>query len=105
MGQAQAGTARTCRGQDHPPASSAPLAANTSEGPLPCPALPRRRFPEEKPQLSVQAARHAGSADSSFVVLRNCPWSPRWPPGEMGARLFNFVKDEVAAMMRKAGPQ
>lgn len=51
----------------------------------------------------MQSVRHAGAADS-LVVLRNLPWSPRWPAGEMATRVFNFVKDEVAAMMRKAGP-
>ncbi len=49
----------------------------------------------------MQAARHAGSGES-LVALRSCPWSPRWAPGEMATRLFNYAREEVAGMMSKA---
>jgi len=37
----------------------------------------------------------------SCVTLRDMPWSPRWPVDEMGARLFNFLKQEAASFLAK----
>jgi hypothetical protein len=80
---------------------STPAPTPTAQPFTPPPPTQPRRFPEDKPLLSVQAARHAGSGEA-LVALRSCPWSPRWAPAEMATRLFNYVRAEVTAMMSKA---
>ncbi|GIL87391.1 hypothetical protein Vretifemale_15517 [Volvox reticuliferus] len=57
------------------------------------------RFPADKPTVVLQCVRVLPGADASRMY-RDYPWSPRWAPGEMAARIHNWLQEELPIFTR-----
>ncbi|GFR40370.1 hypothetical protein Agub_g918 [Astrephomene gubernaculifera] len=56
-------------------------------------------FPREQPGISLQCARQLSYSDLSRTY-RDYPWSPRWAPQEMAARIHNWLREELPNFLR-----
>ncbi|GLI70091.1 hypothetical protein VaNZ11_014867 [Volvox africanus] len=57
------------------------------------------RFPADKPTVVLQCVRVLPGADASRTY-RDYPWSPRWAPGEMAARIHSWLQEELPIFTR-----
>ncbi|GIL44128.1 hypothetical protein Vafri_1662 [Volvox africanus] len=57
------------------------------------------RFPADKPTVVLQCVRVVPGADASRTY-RDYPWSPRWAPGEMAARIHTWLQEELPIFTR-----
>ncbi|KAG1664833.1 hypothetical protein FOA52_007091 [Chlamydomonas sp. UWO 241] len=57
-------------------------------------------FPSEQPLLTLTNVRTYGAGPDGYKAYCGFPWSPRWPPHEMAARIFNYAQGECGAFLR-----
>ncbi|KAG2488486.1 hypothetical protein HYH03_012990 [Edaphochlamys debaryana] len=61
------------------------------------------RFPADKPAITLHSARQLSAPDAARTY-REYPWSPRWAPREMAARIHNWLLEELPSFMRGRAP-